>query len=87
MVGQGRDGDRYRAEHRGGTTFGGKEGVSPGGAVLVVIQQLFTANGSARGRAAAGVPADEIVHAVPEIASLGQQALAVQSVQVSGRFP
>jgi transposase len=58
------------------------------GGVLVVIQEPFqrlaTGGGRVGGCAVRGVAADQVVHAVPAAADLGEQALAIQEVQVTG---
>ena len=63
-----------------------------GGGVLVEIQQpvqclLADVGRVGGGGEVAGVGADQVVHAVAAVAGLGQQALAMQSVQVPGGFP
>ena len=61
-----------------------------GGGVLVVVQQpvqrLVAVSGGVGGGAVLGVAADQVVHAVPAVAGLGQQALAVQGIQQPGRL-
>ena len=66
-------------------------GLSDGGSVLIVVQQpierlLAIANGVSGG-AVADVAADQVVHVIPAVDRLSQQALAVQDVQVPGSLP
>ena len=71
-VGQGRDGDRDRVIHRGGYDFGRQGPRQPGWRCTGRDSELPFQRPRPRGR-----PADEHPRtAVPEIASLGQRALA-----------
>ena len=73
---------------RGGPGLAGQAGLGDGGGVLVVVQQvpqrLVAVGGGVGGGEVPGVAADEVVHAVAAVAGLGQQALAVQGVQLPG---
>ena len=69
----------------------GQPGLSEGSGVLVVVQQpiqrLFAIGNGVIGGAVADVAADQVVHAIPAVARLGQESLAVQDVQVPGSLP
>ena len=52
-----------------------------------MAEPFITVGGEFNGGAVLGVAADEVVHAVTAVADLGQQALAVQGVQVIAGLP
>ena len=73
---------------RAGLGIEADQGVGAGGCVLVVVQQplhRLLAAGQAGGTVA-GIAAQQVMHTVPAVASLGQQPLPVQPVQQRGGF-
>ena len=95
LIGPARAGSAARrcSQGRGGASAGAvrQSGLSEGGGVLIVVQQpieclLAIENGVSVG-AAADVAADQVVHVVPVVARLGQEAHAMQDVQVPVSLP
>src|ERR1019366_6410392 len=84
--------DRYRRRLRGpggagGTGLAAQDRPGASGGVLVVVKQpfqcLLPAVGRVGGGEILGVATDQVVHAVPAMARLGQQALALQGIQLT----